>query len=66
MIRTTAIRRLCFAVIGIAMLATSPVVNGQGNNFDDVEITATKLDDNLYYLQGREDRSVCWPAPTAY
>ena len=51
--KTTAIRWFCVAVGGIAMLAISPVVNGQGNNFDDVEITATQLDDNLYYLQGR-------------
>ena len=35
------------------MLAVSSVVSGQGRNFDDVEITTTQLDDNLYYLQGQ-------------
>ena len=50
--KVTSIRYLCFVVAVIAMLAVSPVVNGQRGNFDNVEITTTQLDDNLYYLQG--------------
>ena len=50
--RVTSIRWLCFAVVVIATLAVSPVVNGQ-RNFDNVEIVTTQLDDNLYYLQGQ-------------
>jgi cyclase len=46
-----SIRCLCFLAAVIATLAISPVVNGQ-RNFDNTEITATQLDDNLYYLQG--------------
>ena len=34
------------------MLAVAPVVNAQ-RNFDNVEITTTQLDENLYYLQGQ-------------
>ena len=49
--KVTSIRCLCFVVVVIAILAVSPVVNGQ-RNFDDVEIVTTQLDDNLYYLQG--------------
>ena len=48
----TLIRCLCLVVVVTAMLAVSPVVEGQ-QNFDDVEIVTTQLDDNLYYLQGR-------------
>ena len=48
----TSIRCLCFVVVFIAMLTVSHVVHGQ-RNFDDVEITTTQLDDNLYYLQGQ-------------
>ena len=51
--KATSIRCLCFVVVVIAMLAVSTVVNGQGGNFDNVEIITTQLDDNLYYLQGR-------------
>ena len=51
--KTTSIRCSFLAVVVIAMLAMCPVVNAQGNNFDNVEITTTQLDDNLYYLQGR-------------
>ena len=51
--KVTSIRWLCFAVAVVAMLAVSPVVNGQRSNFDNVEITTTQLDDNLYYLQGQ-------------
>ena len=49
--KVTSIRCLCFVAAVIAALAVSPVVNGQ-RNFDNVEITTTQLDDNLYYLQG--------------
>jgi len=48
----TSMRHLFFVLAVIAMLAVAPVVNGQ-RNFDDVEITTTQLDDNLYYLQGQ-------------
>jgi glyoxylase-like metal-dependent hydrolase (beta-lactamase superfamily II) len=34
------------------MATVPPVASGQAN-FDNVEITATQLDDNLYYLQGQ-------------
>ena len=51
--KVTSIRWLCFVVAVVAMLAVSPVVNGQRGNFDNVEITTTQLDDNLYYLQGQ-------------
>ena len=50
--KVTSIRWLCFVVTVVATLAISPVVNGQ-RNFDNVEITTTQLDDNLYYLQGQ-------------
>ena len=53
MTKITSIRCLCFVVAVIAMQAVSPVVNGQRGNFDNVEITTTQLDDNLYYLQGQ-------------
>ena len=50
--KVTSIRCLCFVVAVIAMLAVAPVVNAQ-RNFDNVEITTTQLDENLYYLQGQ-------------
>ena len=59
----TSIRCLCCVSAVVATLAASPVVNGQ-RNFDGVEITTTKLGDNLYSCRAREDRSVCWPDPT--
>jgi cyclase len=37
----------------LVVLALSPVVYGQRGNMDNVEITTTQLDDNLYYLQGQ-------------
>ena len=49
--KVTSIRCVCFVAAVIAVLAVSLVVNGQ-RNFDNVEITTTQLDDNLYYLQG--------------
>jgi len=44
----------CLSVVAtvIAMLSVAPGVYGQAN-FDNVEITATKLADHLYYLQGQ-------------
>ncbi len=50
--KATSIRCLCLVPVVITMLTVSSVVSGQGRNFDDVEITTTQLDDNLYYLQG--------------
>ena len=50
--KVTSIRCVCAAAAVIAALAVSPVVTGQAD-FDNVEITATQLDDNLYYLQGQ-------------
>ena len=47
--KVPSIRCLGFVVVVIAILTVSPVVNGQ-RNFDNVEITTTQLDDNLYYL----------------
>jgi len=49
--KVPSIRYLSFVAAVVATLAVSPVVNGQ-RNFDNTEITATQLDDNLYYLQG--------------
>ncbi len=49
--KVASIRCLCSVAAVIATLAVAPVVNGQ-RNFDDVQIMATQLDDNLYYLQG--------------
>jgi len=46
------IRCLRVAVAVMTMSAVPAVVNGQAN-FDNVEITTTQLDDNLYYLQGQ-------------
>ena len=50
--KVTSIRCVCAVAAVIAALAVSPVVTGQAD-FDNVEITATQLDDNLYYLQGQ-------------
>ena len=50
--KAVSIRCLCVAAAVVAMSAVSPVVSGQAN-FDNVEITTTQLDDNLYYLQGQ-------------
>ncbi len=51
--KATSNRGLCVVVVVIGLLAVSPVVYGQGGNFDNVTITTTQLDDNLYYLQGQ-------------
>ena len=51
--KMTSIRYLCLVVAVVALLAVSPVVNGQRGNLDNVEITTTQLADNLYYLQGQ-------------
>ena len=56
--KVTSIRCLCFVVAVIAMLAVAPVVNAQ-RNFDNVEITTTQLDENLYYLQGQGGQIRC-------
>jgi len=50
--KTVPIRCLRVAVAVMTMSAVPAVVNGQAN-FDNVEITTTQLDDNLYYLQGQ-------------
>jgi len=50
--KVLSIRCVCVVAAVIATLAVPPVVSGQAN-FDNVEITTTQLDDNLYYLQGQ-------------
>ena len=50
--KVTSSRCLCVVVVLMSMVSAAPVVNGQGR-FDDVEITTTQLDENLYYLQGQ-------------
>jgi cyclase len=50
--KVTSIRCLCSVATVVAMATVPPVASGQAN-FDNVEITATQLDDNLYYLQGQ-------------
>jgi hypothetical protein len=52
MTKVPSIRCFCFVVVVVGILAVSPVVSGQ-RNIDNVEITTTQLDDNLYYLQGQ-------------
>ena len=52
MMNVTSIRCLSLVATVIAMLAVAPRVYGQAN-FDNVEVTATQLADNLYYLQGQ-------------
>ena len=63
--KVTSIRCLCFVVVVIAMLAVAPGVNGQRGNFDDVEITTTNWTTISTTCKAGEDRSGCWPAPTA-
>jgi len=48
----TSIRCLCVVAAVVAILVVPPVTSGQAN-FDNVEITATQLAGNLYYLQGQ-------------
>jgi glyoxylase-like metal-dependent hydrolase (beta-lactamase superfamily II) len=52
MMNVASIRCLSVVATVIAMLSVAPGVYGQAN-FDNVEITATKLADHLYYLQGQ-------------
>jgi len=51
----TAILRTTLGLVALAfgLAPSSGHAQGGGQNFDNVQITTTQLDDNLYYLQGQ-------------